>query len=221
MPLHEEKVQAKNDGRNGGKDRNVKTKEPRQSRSRHLIPSTEEAQQERSDRRDDSGDVGPNLGGKVGQLVPRKQIAAEAEGQRKKQQESAGDPGQFARAPEGPEEKRAEHMDERCGDHEIGRPAGDRTDQPAKLHLGHDELNAFESGLRAGTVVKKEQNAGADLNHEEKEGHSPKVIPEGMAVTRNLFVVDLGLERAPTQSLFRPFGQRMYPAAGHVILALL
>jgi hypothetical protein len=42
-----------------------------------------------------------------------------------------------------------------------------------------------------------------------------------VAVPRHIFVVDLGLERSPTESLFRPLGQTMYPATGHFILALL
>ena len=79
-----------------------------------------------------------------------------------------------------------------------------RADQPAKLHFGDDELNAFESVLSAGAIIKEQQNSGNDLNREEKERHPAEVIPDRMAMPRDFFFLrDCG-ERTDGQPLVKP-----------------
>ena len=66
-------------------------------------------------------------------------------------------------------EVHAEHMYERRKDKEVRRPTMDRANQPAELHLRHDELNALERELLAPLVVEEKQNAGDHLNDEEEQ----------------------------------------------------
>jgi hypothetical protein len=49
------------------------------------------------------------------------------------------------------------------GDHQVGRPAVNGTDQPAEPYLGHNELHAFESCFSSGPVIKQQQNTGKYL----------------------------------------------------------
>ena len=78
-------------------------------------------------------------------------------------------------------------MDEHRQDHQIGRPGVNRSHQPAEFHLGHEKLNRFESFGGARSIVKQEQNAGHDLDHEQKQGHAAKIIPKRVAMQRYFF----------------------------------
>ena len=53
-----------------------------------------------------------------------------------------------------------------------------RADQPAEFDLGNDELDALKGVLGAGTIIEQEKDPGGDLNSEEEECHSAKVIPD-------------------------------------------
>jgi hypothetical protein len=93
----------------------------------------------------DTGDLSSYFGRKEGQLIPRQQVSAESETDDYEEQHGAADPGDFARRVIGAQEENAEHMNEQRRNHQVGRPAMNPSNQPAKLNFGDDELNALES----------------------------------------------------------------------------
>src|SRR5437588_8756577 len=96
-------------------DSDVETKKSRERRSGDVVAASQESENRFSNKRNDSGDLSSDLGGKESELVPGKQVSAEAETDCEKQQEHAAQPGHLARLAISPHEINAEHMDEqRC-----------------------------------------------------------------------------------------------------------
>ena len=75
-------------------------------------------------------------------------------------------------------------------DQQIGRPAVDVANQPAELHLRDDELHALVGFLGARPVVEEQQNAGGDLDAEEKQRHPAQVVPDLLRVDRDALLGD-------------------------------
>src|SRR4029453_16003999 len=123
----------------------MKTEESGQRRSGHFIPTSQEPEDGPADQRNHSCDFGSDLGRKKSKLVPWQEVPAESKADRKQQQEHTGKPGYLPWLSVRPHEVDAEHVDKQRGDHKVGRPAVNGSDQPTELYLGDDELNAFKS----------------------------------------------------------------------------
>ena len=64
----------------------------------------------------------------------------------------------------------------------------DGTNQPAKLHLGHDVLHAFEGLVGARTVIQEQQDPGHHLDDEQEERDAPEEVPIGEPMEGNSFL---------------------------------
>src|SRR6185295_13533524 len=184
--------------------RDMKAKEPSERRAGNVVSSTEKSEHRPADERNDTGDLGPDLGGKESQFVPRKKVSAEPEPNSEQQEQHPAQPGDLARPAIGPHEIDAEHVNEQGPDHQIGRPAMHGSDQPAELHLGDDELDALKCGFGARPVVQQQKNAGADLHAEKKQGHAAEVIPDRVAMNRDFFLARELSYRADAQAIIEP-----------------
>ena len=146
----------------------------------------------------------PTLVAKECQLVPRKQIAAEPEGDAYEKQEHAADPRDLTRRTVRAHEIYAEHMYEQRQDQKVCGPTVNGADQPAKLDLGNDELNALKSALGAWPVIKQKQDAGHDLDRKQEKGHAAEVVPDRMAMERNLLLLCQADNGVEPKSLIKP-----------------
>ena len=86
-------------------------------------------------KRHRAGDVGADLGGPVGLLVPGQQVAREPEAEGDEQQHHAGEPVELARRLVGAGEEDAQHVDEHQQHHATGGPLVDGAYPPAELHV--------------------------------------------------------------------------------------
>ena len=143
----------------------------------HFVAAAQETGELGTDDRRRAGDIGPHLGGEVGDLIPGQQIAAEAEAQHQTEQRDAAQPGQLARPAVRVQEHDAEHMDEGDEDDEVRRPAMDGADEPAELHVRHDELHAVEGLGDRGAIVEQQQDSGHHLDDEQEQRDAAEVIP--------------------------------------------
>src|SRR4030095_15316595 len=117
---------------NAGKHGDMKSKEPGQRCSGDLVSAAKEAEDWPACQRHDSDNFGPNLGCKEGKFVPWQQVSTEPETDCQQQKEYSAKPGYLARLSVRSHEINAEHMNKKGGDHKVGRPAVNRSDQPAK-----------------------------------------------------------------------------------------
>src|SRR2546425_5175221 len=95
-------------------------------------------------------------------------------------------------------------MDEQGKGHQISRPRVNRTDQPAKLHFGHEKLYGLVGLAGAGPVIEKKQNSRGDLNQEEEKRHPAEVIPNRVPVNRHLFFLGKLLQLLQTDPFVKP-----------------
>jgi hypothetical protein len=79
-------------------------------------------------------------------------------------------------------------VDKQSSDQQVGGPTVDRTDQPAKLYFGNDELHALKSILGTGTIIEQQQNSGDYLYDKKKKRHATEVVPDRITVDRHLFL---------------------------------
>ena len=117
-----------------------------------------------------AGDVRPDPGGEVGQLVPGQEVAAEAEGHEQDEEEEARHPGQLAGLAVGLQEEGREHVDEEDADQDVGRPAVDRADEPAELDRLMMNWTLSWAASIDGRVVEEEHDPRGDLEAGQEEG---------------------------------------------------
>ena len=160
--------------------------------------------QDRSGHGHASRGVGPDLGCKIGDLVPRQQVSTEAETQHQAQQNDAGKPREFPWRTIGVGEDHAEHVN-KCGeDEKIRRPTVDGADQPPELDAGHDEPDAVKRLRHRGAIVEQQQGS-RDKLYQKKEKRDPtEVIPPGGRVHRHGFVRQQIANRAEVDSFSEP-----------------
>ena len=101
------------------------------------------------------------------------------------------------------EKQHAEHVHEGGEDHQVGRPGVNGTNQPAKLHPGHDVLHALEGFVGAGAVIQQQQDAGEHLDHEEEKRDAAEEVPVGEAMRGNGLVAERGNEAVQMQAVHR------------------
>src|SRR5262249_20010058 len=95
-------------------------------------------------------------------------------------------------------------MREGCQNHQICCPRVNRSNQPAKLHAGHDVLHALESLVGSWTVVKEQQDSGTDLDHEEKKCDSTEEIPIGELVDGDSLLFQRSDQPRPVKPIIHP-----------------
>jgi hypothetical protein len=93
---------------------------------------------------------------------------------------------------------------ERDGNQQVGRPAVHVPDQPAELHLRHDELHALVGFGGARAVVEQQQDAGGDLDGEQKQRQPAQVVPDFLRMDRDALLGDEMLDVAEIEALVEP-----------------
>ena len=61
--------------------------------------------------------------------------------------------------------------------------------------------------VSTGAVVEQQEDAGDDLDDEEEEGDAAEVVPDGMPVFRDAFMLDKLLDAAQVNAFLYPAGQ--------------
>src|SRR5262249_47501597 len=156
----------------------------------HVVAAAEQPQHEVADHRNGAGDAGADFRREERELVPRQEIPAEAESEHQEQQQHPAHPGELSRLAVRLQEKDAEEMRERERDQQVRGPAVDVANQPAELHLRDDELDALVRFGGARQIVEQEQDAGEDLDAEQKQRHPAEVVPDLLRVNRDALLGD-------------------------------
>ena len=86
----------------------------------------------------------------------------------------------------GAEEKYLRHVDEDDGDHEIRSPAVHGAQKPAERDLVIENVQAVPRLARRGDIDQSQQNAGEDLQEEQRERRAAKDVPPACGLARNL-----------------------------------
>src|SRR4051812_46769911 len=110
--------------------------------------------------------------GPQGQLVPRQQVAGEAEQQRERQQDDADDPVELSGRLVGPVVEDAGHVQEHAEDHEVGRPAVHVPYQQPEGDRGLQRVDVVPR-LRRGRSVEEHQEDARDRQQDEQEEAEP------------------------------------------------
>ena len=140
-----------------------------------------------------ASDFGAHSGRPIGELVPRQQVAREAEHERAHEQEDADDPGELAWLLERAHEVRAGHVEHDGQRHERRTPGVDLADQPAEADFAGDVLDGLVRLLQRRAVVEQEQNAGDELAQEREQCQAAEdVQPAGV---RRQTLVELFVEK--------------------------
>jgi hypothetical protein len=208
--LHEQQVQAEQRGHDEGQNRHMQAVEPGQGRAGHLVAAAQEPHHEAADDGHGARNPRPDLGGEERQLVPRQEIAAEAEREHQEQQQHAAQPRQLARLPVGLQEERAEHVHEGQQNEQVRRPAVDVPDEPPELHLRHDELDALVGLVGARPVVQQEHDAGRDLHADQEQRHAAHVVPDLVGVDRHALLGHEVADAAEIDPIVEPLDDALH-----------
>ena len=175
-------------GENSRKYRDVKSKKTRERCARDLFAAAQKNHHGLADDWNNTGDIGANLRCKICKFIPRQEVAAEAEAERKKEHQHAGEPGDLAGLAVRFLEEDAEHVNHRRKDEQVRRPAVNRPDEPAELDLRHDKLNTLKREFIAPFIVHQQKNSGQDLNDKQEQGDAAKIVPHRMAIDGDVFL---------------------------------
>ena len=120
--------------------------------------------------------------GVVRELVPRQQVSGETGGQRERQQDDAGDPGQLPRLSIRPSDKHREKVQAHYRDEEVCAPNVHTAHQPPKGHLGHDPAHALMGRGFGRLIIEHQQTAAGDLQSEQEQGRTAQRVNPAMPV---------------------------------------
>ena len=112
---------------------------------------------ERADDGQVAGDVRGHLRGPVALLVPRQQIAGQAQAQNDAHERQAEPPVDLARRQVGAGDDDLQHVQAEQHDHRLRAEMVQAADQPAEVHLVLDEVDAAPGRAVAGAVGGHEQ----------------------------------------------------------------
>ena len=90
----------------------------------------------------------------------------------------------------------------------------DGPNQPSKLHLRHDELNALEREIFTPFVVEQEQDTRHNLNDEQEERDASEVVPDGVTVDGNTLLAEKVHKVAELNALINPI-VKTFPVGFH------
>ena len=128
-----------------------------------------------TDQRRRLGHVAADGDGPDRQLIPRQQVAGEAQQHRQHQQDDADDPVELARRLVGAGQEDAHHVQPDRDDHRVGAPAVNLA-QDAQRHVGTQVLDVLVGVFDRRPVVEHQQHAADDLGQEQEErqpAHAP------------------------------------------------
>ena len=115
------------------------------------------------------GDLRPDDGGPVRLLVPREEIAREAEREDDEEQRDAHEPVQLARLAVRAEEERPREMERGKDDHRGRAPVVEAAHDGARGELRLDRPDALPRVVRRRRVREREREARDDLDDEREE----------------------------------------------------
>ncbi len=143
--------------------------EPRQRQPGDLRAAQHHVLQRITHDRDHGADLGADDRCPVGPLVPRQEIAGEAEGEGHQQEHDTGQPGHLARVLVGAVDDHAHHVQDDEQDHGARTPVVKAADQPPQGKVVGDVFDAGVGLLGIGHVVQRQQDPGGELQDHRKE----------------------------------------------------
>ena len=138
----------------------------------HLQSRQQQRLGRRVEERRVAGHVGADRDGPVGDLVPRQQVAREAQEERQEEQHHAHHPVELAGRLVGAVVEDPHHVQEDEEHHQVGRPAVDVAGQQPERHLRLD-LQDVRVRLGGGRGVEEHQVDAGHGEHEEEEEGEP------------------------------------------------
>ncbi len=189
--MHENEEQQR-----AGNHEDVKREEARKRGAGDDGTAEKQMHQAAADEGHAAGDGCADAEAPVGVLIEAQNLAGEGHAERHQQQKNADDPGELAGKFVGAEEKHLRHVDEDDGDHEVRSPAVQRAQKPAERNLVIQNVEAVPRFARRRNVNQRQQNAGKDLQKEQREGGAAEDIPPACRVARH---------RVQSRFLHRPF----------------
>ena len=84
------------------------------------------------------------------------------------------------------------------------------SDQSAELHAGHGVLHTLKGFVGSWPVVKKQQDSGANLDHEEEGSDSAEKISVGQLVDRDGFLLHGADQICPMKPIIQPIADVCY-----------
>ncbi len=139
-------------------------------------------------------------------LIPREQIAGQAECEHEQQQHDAGRPRDFPRTFVRAEKQHAQQMQHREDHDETGAEKMQPPQHAAELELRHDETQALVRVRRHRHVVHRQRDAGDELQRQQKQQHAAE-REEPVHVTRNGFVENAPQARAISGAIVEPVAE--------------
>jgi hypothetical protein len=146
----------------------------------------------------------------VGALIPRQQIAGQAEGEDHLQQQQPDDPVQLARLAVAAEEHDPDQVQHRRDDDHRRAPMVQPTEERAAAHALLDEAHAVPRVIRRRRVVERQRDAGDHLHAEAEEQHAPEREPPRRA-RRQRLLEQVAAERAEAGAVVEPVGDAPPP----------
>ncbi len=162
------------------------------------------------DHRHDAEQVGGHARGPISLLIPREQVTGQRQAQHDQHQHQAEPEVDFARGPIGAIDDHLHQVERQQHDHGLREKVVHPAQQPAAGHFVLNVEHAFPSGLRTGTVVHPEKQAGDHLRDEhERERAAPHVAPAGAA--GNALVECFVHQLAATGAMVQPIEKGLHP----------
>ena len=147
---------------------------------RQFRPCKEQGGDVLANQRTGVSEVDADDGSTVGKAVPRQQVAGVAEHDGQGHEGHTDEPVELTWVAVGTGEVDATHVKKHAGDHEVGCPVVNGTQDVAEGQLRHDVLHAGVSRRRiafaTGDVVDAEHGSRDHENDERKEGDATKAV---------------------------------------------
>ena len=174
VPAQEQEMGADEGKREERQQDDVERVEARQRRGPDGRPAGHEARRRRTDDGKRRRHLRPDDGRPVRLLVPREEIAREAESEDEEEEREAHEPVQLARLAVRAEDERARHVEDGEDDHRRGAPVVEAAHEPSREEPRLDRLHAFPRVVRRGRVREREREARHELHEEHGERRGPQ-----------------------------------------------
>jgi hypothetical protein len=137
-------------------------------------------------------------------LIEPQHLSRERHAQGHEQKKHSQDPSQLSRKLVGPEEEDLNHVDENDGDHEIGCPTMEGSNEPAQRDLVIQCLEAAVCLAGARYVDEGQKNAGDDLQTERGESRAAEHIKPAGRLAWNRMLHRFANDFSDLQAMVEP-----------------
>ena len=168
-----------------GNDKDMQREETRERCAGNDGTAEEQMNQAAADERHAAHDGRADAEAPIRILIEAKNLAGEGHAKGHEQQKDAEDPSEFAGKFVSAEEKHLRHVDEHDGDHEVRSPAMQRAEKPAEGNLMVENVQAVPCLAAGRDIDERQQNAGEDLQEQQRECGAAKDVKPARRASRN------------------------------------